>query len=229
MRKVILVISALLLTFSSFAQRSFDRSTMDWANFGKYESANEALQSNPSVVFIGDSITENWATMRPEFFSDRGFAARGIGGQATAHILCRFQNDVVALKPKVVVILCGTNDVAKNNGFIKYENVVGQIKSMCDIAKANGIKPIVGTVPPSTKFFWVKDYQPAPDIVKMNEILLEMLKKEKITVVDYHKAMANPDGTMPESLSDDGCHPTHKGYEVMEATILPLLKKYIKK
>lgn len=111
----------------------------DWAKFGRYEDANGQIAVRPRAVFMGDSITDGWAQKDAEFFSDNNFVGRGISGQTTSHMLVRFRRDVIDLNPKYVVILAGTNDIARNNGEISLENIMGNIISMCELAKANRI------------------------------------------------------------------------------------------
>ena len=108
----------------------------DWANYGRYAEANAALTTAPAVVFMGNSITDGWDNAHPEFFTDNNFACRGIGGQVTSQMLCRFRADVIALRPKAVVILAGTNDIAGNNGPIECEHIVENIVSMAELALA---------------------------------------------------------------------------------------------
>ena len=118
----------------------------DWANFGRYAEANAAIEQSPDVVFMGNSITDNWARMDPDFFAKNNFVGRGISGQTSSEMLVRFRRDVIDLKPEAVVILSGTNDVAQNNGYISPENTLGNIISMCELAKAHGIKVILCSI-----------------------------------------------------------------------------------
>ena len=120
----------------------------DWANTGRYAAANAALAVRPKVVFIGDSITEGWYSAHPSFFDANGFAARGISGQVTAQMLARFQCDVVALRPRAVVILAGTNDIARNNGPIDEERIADNIRSMAELARAHGMRVFLCSVLP---------------------------------------------------------------------------------
>ena len=190
MKRILVIIAVFcLVAVTGNAQKG-----KDWAQYGVYKSANEAVTEAPAVAFMGDSITENWLKFRKEFFSSRNFAARGISGQTTYQMLARFQRDVVDLKPKKVVILAGTNDIAENCGPISLDNVVGNIKSMCDIARANKIKPVVCSVIPCDRFVWRKDLKPAPVVKELNEKLKAFCQKEKIQYVDYHSALDNGEG-----------------------------------
>lgn len=124
----------------------------DWANTGRYAAANAALAVRPKVVFIGDSITEGWYSAHPSFFDANGFAARGISGQVTAQMLARFQCDVVALRPRAVVILAGTNDIARNNGPIDEERIADNIRSMAELARAHGMRVFLCSVLPAARY-----------------------------------------------------------------------------
>ena len=137
MKKIVLLSLAL---FSVAALRA--EGPADWAQYGRYELQNAVLDRPVEVVFMGNSITDGWIRVDPDFFERNGFLDRGISGQTTVQMLARFRSDVIDLKPQVVVILAGINDIARNNGPIKLENVFGNIVSMCDLARYNGIKEI---------------------------------------------------------------------------------------
>lgn len=134
MKKIVLLSLAVFAALSLSAQQP-----RDWAQYGRYEQQNAALAGESvEVVFMGNSITDNWIGADPDFFARNGFVDRGISGQTTAEMLARFRRDVIDLNPKAVVILAGINDIAQNNGAIKLENVFGNIVSMCELAKFNG-------------------------------------------------------------------------------------------
>lgn len=196
----------------------------DWAKFGRYHDANEEVKTAPRVVFMGDSITDFWVNADPDFFTENNFLGRGISGQTTSHMLVRFRRDVIDHHPKYVVILAGTNDIAKNLGDISLENSLGNIMSMCEIAKANKIKPLICSVLPCDFFFWRPEVKnQAEEIVRFNEMLKEYAKSAKIPYVDYHSAMKNENNGLPKKYAEDGCHPTKEGYEVMKRIILEAL------
>lgn len=221
MKKIILTVSAAIITLSATAQPL--QQVKDWAQFNRYAQANDELTQAPLAVLFGDSITDNWAVQRPEFFSSNNFAGRGISGQTTSEMLVRFRQDVISLHPRVVVILAGTNDVAQNNGFIKFEDAVGNILSMCELARAHGILPVICSVPPSNRFFWKPGATPAQDIIRFNGILKTAADNAGLIYVDYHSAMTAPDGSFPAEYSKDGCHPIAAGYEKMEGILLPYI------
>ena len=220
MKKLVLV-SLLLVAVGLFAE------TKDWAQFERYESKNKALVERPDVVFMGNSITDCWADTVPAFFADNNFVGRGISGQVSSQMLVRFQEDVINLHPKVVVICCGTNDIAQNNGYISLEHILQNIKSMCELARANKIKPIVCSTLPAKGFKWRPEMKPANDIIHLNEMIKEYAKENKIPYVDYHSALKDEENGLPLKYSKDGVHPNAQGYAVMEGVIMPILKKVL--
>lgn len=220
MKKCFLTLTAMVLCSILSAQ---PQKSQDWAQFSRYANDNAALTGTPAVVLFGDSITDAWVPQRPEFFTGNNFVGRGISGQTTSEMLVRFRQDVIGLHPRIVVILAGTNDVAQNNGYIAYENSVGNILSMCELARVHGILPIVCSVPPSNRFFWKPDARPAKDIIRFNGILKSAADTAGIIYVDYHGAMAADDGSFPAEYSQDGCHPTAEGYAKMEEILLPYI------
>lgn len=201
--------------------------TKDWAQFERYESKNESLTVRPKVVFMGNSITDCWADTVPAFFADNNFVGRGISGQVSSQMLVRFQEDVISLQPKVVVICCGTNDIAQNNGYISLEHILQNIKSMCELARANKIKPVVCSTLPAKRFKWRPEMKPANDIIRLNEMIKEYAKENKIPYVDYHFALKDEENGLPLKYSKDGVHPNAQGYAVMERVIMPILKKVL--
>ena len=197
----------------------------DWAKFDRYHDANKEVKTAPRVVFMGDSITDFWVNADPEFFTSNNFLGRGISGQTTSHMLVRFRRDVVDHKPEYVVILAGTNDIAKNLGDIAPENSLGNIISMCEIAKANKIKPVICSVIPAKAYRWRPEVtDAAQQIMKLNDMLKEYAKANKIMYVDYHSAMADAEGGLPVELAKDGVHPTPEGYKIMEEILVKALK-----
>ncbi len=203
----------------------------DWANHTRYAQANKELplpaKGEKRVVFIGNSITDNWAQMRPEFFEQNNYIGRGISGQTTYQFLLRFRDDVINLKPKLVVITAGTNDCAENTHPFDINRTFGNIVSMIELAKANRIKIVIGSILPASAFKWRKDITDAPDrIMALNDMLRAYAKKHKIPFVDYYSAMVDESGkAMRPELSPDGVHPNDAGYEIMEAMIKPIINK----
>lgn len=199
----------------------------DWAKFYRYKGVNDTVTMSPNVVFMGNSITDFWAKRRQDFFKKYNIAGRGISGQTSSQMLVRFRRDVLDLKPKAVVILSGTNDIAQNNGYIALENVLGNIVSMCELAKCNGVQPVIASVLPCAIFSWSPELMPADDIKALNEMLQEYAAKENIPYVDYYTALTDERGGLPEKWSDDGCHPNNAAYEIMETIVLKTITPYI--
>jgi lysophospholipase L1-like esterase len=197
------------------AQRA--SAAQDWPALCRYRAANASARSagTPTrVVFMGDSITENWGLADAPFF-DKGIVNRGISGQTSAQMLIRFRADVVALRPKIVHILAGTNDVAGNTGPLTAQDFENNIMSMVEIARANGIDVILGSIPPAAAFNWRPEVKPVPIIRDLNRWLREYAKEKGLGYVDYHAALAGPAGELRADLGNEGVHPNRKGYVIM--------------
>lgn len=211
------------LTFLLVGLCGFTASAQDWAHFGRYEKSNSEVTKAPKAVLMGDSITDLWASKDPEFFSANNFIGRGISGQTTSQMLVRFRRDVLDLSPKYVLILAGTNDIAKNNGDITLENILGNIMSMCELAKSNKIKPVICSVLPADRYGWRPGMTPAEDIVKLNQMLKEYADSQRILYIDYHSALKNENNGLPQEYGPDGVHPSIAGYKIMEDILLKAL------
>ena len=200
----------------------------DWADYGRYAEANAALTTAPAVVFMGNSITDGWDNAHPEFFTDNNFACRGISGQVSSQMLCRFRADVIDLRPKAVVILAGTNDIAGNNGPIESEHIAENIVSMAELALAAGIRPILCSVLPAAQYPWRPEVESVPEKIRaLNDRLRQYAAERGLTWVDYYSAMDAGDGSMRSEYTRDGVHPTPEGYTVMEAVIRPALAEWL--
>lgn len=219
-RTWLMVAACMLTTTSLFSQQN------DWANFSRYEAANKSVQTPSKVVFMGNSITEGWWNTDSLFFKNNQFIGRGIGGQTTSQMLVRFRADVIKLKPKAVVILAGTNDIAQNNGYISPENILGNIISMAELAQANGIDVVLCSVLPAFDYGWRKGLEPAEKIVELNKMIKAYADGHHIVYVDYHSRLKDDRNGLPEKYSNDGVHPTLEGFKIMEEILLPVLKKY---
>ena len=224
MKRFFLTLSLCLAAVVAVAQN--DKKT-DWAQFYRYAEANKTVTTRPDAVFMGNSITDGWASQDPEFFKQNNFVGRGISGQTSSEMLVRFRRDVIDLNPKCVVILSGTNDIAQNNGAIKQENTLSNIISMCELAKANGIKVILTSVLPSSGFRWNKKVTDAADRIEaLNAKIKAYAKENKIPYVDYYTPMVSgAERALNPAYSNDGVHPTLEGYLVMEALIKPAIEK----
>lgn len=201
----------------------------DWANFQRYADANLTVNKSVKAVFMGNSITDNWAKQHPSFFTDNNFVGRGISGQTTHQMLVRFRADVINLNPKVVVILAGTNDIARNNGYISHEHILQNIQSMCELALYHKIKPILCSILPAYQYRWNKTIDAVPEIKAMNELLKAYADKNKIPYVDYYTLLVDERGGLPADLAPDGVHPNLKAYEMMELEVLKVIRKVSKR
>ena len=188
----------------------------DEANFLRYAQANAKVVQAPVAVFMGDSITDAWARLRPEFFINNNYAGRGIGGQVSSQMLVRFRADVIALKPRIVLILAGTNDIARNKGYISEENIVGNVISMCEISKANGIIPVICSILPAAKYPWRKVIKPVEAIKRVNSMLKTYADANGITYLDYYSKLDDGNGGLSHANAKDGVHPTPQCYVIME-------------
>ncbi|MFV0622475.1 SGNH/GDSL hydrolase family protein [Sphingomonas sp. ac-8] len=199
--------------------------TRDFGQLCRYRAENEAARAQPvRVVFLGDSITDGWIGADPDLFTG-GVVDRGIGGQTTPQMLVRFRQDVVALNPKAVHIMAGTNDIAGNTGASTMATVQGNIQSMAELARAHGIKVILASIPPAAAFPWSPGKDPAPQIAEMNAWLARYAAAEGFTYVDYHRVLATPDGAMKPGLARDGVHPTPAGYAAMRPLALAAIRR----
>jgi lysophospholipase L1-like esterase len=193
-----------------------EESRQDWASLCRFEKDDAALAHGPPVVavFLGDSITENWLLADPALFSG-GVVNRGISGQTSPQMLVRFEADVVALHPRVVHIMAGTNDLAGNTGPTSARQFQNNIVAMCDLARSHGIRVVLASIPPAALFPWRVGVRPAPQIRELNAWLRHYAAERKLVYVDYYAALAGPEGEMRADLTHDGVHPHRKGYALM--------------
>jgi lysophospholipase L1-like esterase len=207
-------------------------SVMDWANLKKYQKSNEELIKTPDpnrVVFMGNSITEEWGRLDKDFFLNNPFVNRGIGGQTTPQMLIRFKPDVINLNPKSIVIMAGINDIAGNTGPITIGNTAENIISMAEIAVASNISVYICSTMPAIDFPWSPGLEPGSKVVRLNSVLKSYCAKKGIPYVDYYSVMADSNGGLkvPEFTSaDDLVHPNLAGYKVMEKIILSSLDSF---
>ncbi len=214
MKKNVILLSLLIIAASAMAQNK------DWPNIHKYEPANADApapqKGEKRVVYMGDSITDFWIGNDSLFFKNNNYYDRGISGQTTGQMLVRFREDVINLKPDVVVILAGINDIAENNGPSKLEDVMGNIISMAELARANKIKVVLSSVTPAAAFPWRPTIDPKPKVKELNDMIKDYAAKNKFIYLDYFTAMVDENLGLPKNLSKDGVHPTLEGYKVME-------------
>lgn len=229
MKRILFPLFLVVITATLFAQD-------DWAQHERYAAHNDTVMARNRMpeygynklaksrrveaVLMGNSITDNWAKFHPEFFAENNFVGRGISGQVTSQMLCRFQSDVIALRPKIVIIMAGTNDIAQNNGYISHEHILQNIQSMCELAKQNKIRPVLCSCLPAAAFKWRPEMKPAEDIKRLNEMIQEYAKANKIKYIDYHSALVDEHGGLPKKYAADGVHPNMDGYAIMEQILL---------
>ena len=229
------------LLFLSVAQAQVTDCKNDWPNLARYDKDNKTIappaKNEQRVVFMGDSITDSWDNpSNGGFFPGKPYVNRGISGQTTPQMLIRFRRDVIELKPRVVVILAGTNDLAGNTGPTTVEAIEDNLKSMVELATANGIRVVLASVMP------VSDYEmrdgkqlvqtvrrPPEKILGLNKWIQEFARANNHTYLDYFSAMVDAKGFLKDELSHDGLHPNTQGYAVMaplaEAAIKASLKR----
>jgi len=213
--KTLLLVVVISNLFAGWA-----RGQADWPNVARYREDNALLEppkaDETRVVFMGDSITDGWGREKSVFFPGKPYINRGISGQTTPQMLLRFRPDVIALKPRVVVILAGTNDLAGNTGPASLADIEGNLSSMTELAQANGIKVVLASVLP------VNDYneprtadRPPEKILELNGWIKAYAKRKSVVYLDYHSAMLDDNHALKGSLSGDGLHPNADGYAIM--------------
>lgn len=203
----------------AFLKERERRAKNDFAGLCRYRDADAqamAAGKPPVAVFLGDSITEGWTRFDEGFFTANGFVGRGVSGQTSAQALLRFQPDVTALHPRVVHILIGTNDIAGNGGPTTYAAIQDNITAMLDLARANGIRVVIGAIPPAADFPWRHGLEPSAKIVRMNAWIADLAKRPGVIVADYTPVLADANGGFRAELTIDGVHPNPAGYKAME-------------
>ena len=224
----------------------------DWNQLGRYHQANELLKQQPvppgRVVFMGDSITDGWNL--PESFPGKPYVNRGISGQVTAQMLVRMYPDVINLKPAAMVVLAGTNDIARNNGPVTLAMIEEDIMAMTELAQLHGIKVLLSSVMPISDYPYLRQQsapaapvvpggrgapprqkmtegRPPSDILKLNAWMKDYAAKVNATYVDYFGAMVDDRGWLKDGLSADGLHPNAEGYKIMAAVLATALQKVV--
>jgi lysophospholipase L1-like esterase len=219
--KFLFVASLLAALAVTATAQSTDQLRTDWANLARFRAANDSVGApragESRVVFMGNSITEAWAPLFGELFPGKPYIGRGISGQTTPQMLVRFRQDVVALKPAVVVILGGTNDIAGNTGPSSLAMIADNLRSMSEIARANGIRVVLASVLPVYDYPWKRGLTPADTIVKLNRWMSAYADSVGATYLDFHTPMADDRQGLRADLTRDGVHPNAAGYRVMAA------------
>jgi lysophospholipase L1-like esterase len=219
-----------------------EKTLQDWPNLARYRYANAQLaaaaKDQPRVVFMGDSITDAWPDPRyGEFFPGKPYVGRGISGQTTPQMLIRFRQDVIALRPAVVVILAGTNDLAGNTGPMSLEDIEGNLSSMSELAHSNRIKTVFASVLPvydgghraDGSTVTMTDRRQPEKILALNQWIRTYCAEHDDIYLDYFSAMVDDKGFLKKDLSEDGLHPNKAGYDVMAPLAQSAIDKALKK
>jgi lysophospholipase L1-like esterase len=198
---------------------------MDWADLARYQEADvntaPPAVDEKRVVFMGDSITDAWPLAQS--FPGKPYVNRGISGQTTPQMLVRFRPDVIALKPSVVVILAGINDIAENTGPISIETIEGNFASMVDLAQANGIRVVLSSVLPAAEFPWRPTINPVEKVAALNAWLKDYAARRGVVYLDYFPALQDQRRGLRAEYGKDAVHPNDAGYALMA----PLAEKAI--
>ena len=197
-----------------------ERLRTDWADLRRYRDDNARLGApapgEQRVVFMGNSITELWQSLDSGFFAGRSYVNRGVSGQTTPQMLVRFRQDVIDLHPSVVVLLGGINDIAENTGPTTLEAILGNIASMAELARANGITVVLCSVLPASDFTWHHGLEPGPKIAALNAMIRQYADANHLVFIDYYPTMVDGRGGLKAELTTDGVHPNLAGYRAME-------------
>jgi len=215
------------------AKKAYDEwLKLDWPNLKKFRDDNTKVglpaANENRVVFMGNSITIGWINIDPGFFAGKPYIDRGISGQTTPQMLIRMRADVINLKPKVVVILAGTNDIAGNTGPSTNEMIEDNLASMADLAKANGIKPILCSILPVYDYPWKPGLKPYDRIIEINKWMKDYASTHGMLYLDFYSSMVDDRPGTKTEYSKDGVHPNMAGYKVMEPLVEAAIAKALK-
>ena len=202
-----------------FRERQARQFAEDWPFLCRYRDANADLRASgvqPVAVFMGDSITEGWIEADPAFFAANGYVDRGISGQSSSQMVVRFAHDVVALKPRAVHIMAGTNDIGGATGPITEDEFVGNIRAMLDMAKAHEIAVVLAAIPPMSRLLPRPEFDTRPVVPRLNRRLKALAEEYGAAWADYFTPLAAADGSFDARYANDGVHPTRAGYDLME-------------
>ena len=209
-----------------------DSKSLDWANLARYEDDNLKVglpkKDERRVVFMGDSITEEWSNLYPEYFNEKGYINRGIGGQTTPQMLIRFKPDVVDLKPEIVVILAGTNDIAGNTGPSNAKMITDNIFSMAEIAKAYQMKVVLSSILPVYEYDWAREIKDPPSTIQaVNDALKQYASDQGLIYLDYFSSMVDERQGLNSDYTSDGVHPNESGYILMSSLAEEVLSELL--
>ena len=203
---------------------------LDWPNLCYYWKENEQLsqlsENKSRIVFMGDSITEEWGRLSPDFFQPTHYINRGIGGQTTPQMLVRFKQDVINLNPAIVFILAGTNDIAGNTGPANQEMITNNIFSMAELSVRFSIKVVLSSILPVDKYPWAENIKEVPETIsKINQQLKSFSQEHSIIYLDYYSSMVGENRGLKKEYTTDGVHLNKEGYDVMSDLVQDVLKK----
>lgn len=217
----------------AFRKAMDERLRNDWASLSRYRDDNSKIgvpgTNEKRVIFLGNSITDFWITTMPEFFAGKSYIDRGISGQTTSQMLIRFRQDVVDLKPRVVVILAGINDINGNTGPSTLEMIEDNIKSMTELAKANNIDVVLSSVLPCDSIYVRPDLHPAERVVQLNEWIKKYANGKKCGYIDYFSSLADEKKGLKKEYTNDGIHPNKAGCLVMAPLAESAINKALRK
>jgi len=203
---------------------------LDWANLCYYWEKNEQLIQSPDskgrIVFMGDSITEEWGRLSPDFFQSNDYVNRGIGGQTTPQMLLRFKQDVININPAIVFILAGTNDIAGNTGPANLNMITNNIFSMAELSISYNIKVVLSSILPVDRYPWANHIKEVPETIsKINQKVKSFSQKHSIIYLDYYSSMLGQNRGLKKDYTTDGVHLNKKGYKVMSDLVQDVIRK----
>ena len=209
-----------------------DNKSLDWPNLSRYQDENRSVgipeKGKQRVVFMGDSITEEWSNLYPDYFETEGYINRGIGGQTTPQMLIRFKPDVIDLEPDIVVILAGTNDIAGNTGPSNVKMITDNIFSMTELARAHQIKVVLSSILPVFEYEWAKEIKDVPATIdSVNDELKKYVNDHGLVYLDYFSSMVDERKGLNKDYTYDGVHPNQDGYILMSSLAQKVLSRLL--
>ena len=209
-----------------------DKKNLDWPNLFQYQDENRLVglpeKGKQRVVFMGDSITEEWSNLYPDYFDTKGYINRGIGGQTTPQMLIRFKPDVIDLEPDIVVILAGTNDIAGNTGPSNVKMITDNIFSMAELARAHQIKVVLSSILPVFEYEWAKEIKDVPATIdSVNDELKKYVNDHGLVYLDYFSSMVDERKGLNKDYTYDGVHPNQDGYILMSSLAQKVLSRLL--
>ncbi len=209
-----------------------ENKNLDWPNLSRYQDENRSVglpeKGKQRVVFMGDSITEEWSNLYADYFDTEGYINRGIGGQTTPQMLIRFKPDVIDLEPDIVVILAGTNDIAGNTGPSNVKMITDNIFSMAELARAHQIKVVLSSILPVFEYEWAKEIKDVPATIdSVNDELKKYVNDHGLVYLDYFSSMVDERKGLNKDYTYDGVHPNQDGYILMSSLAQKVLSRLL--